>query len=89
MLILLTSKVTSLHVLFCASKVGCGGSVKEHWIGIPRLVLHKIGCLTSTATEFLTELVELLVELEMVLFEGTMAGFCKHKHFISSQRSSK
>lgn len=63
--------------------------MKEHWIGIPRLVLHKIGCLTSTATEFLTELVELLVELEMVLFEGTMAGFCKHKQLLASQHSSK
>ena len=52
--------------------------MKEHWIVIPRFVLHNTGCLTTTATRsgvLLTELLELLVEL----FDGTTAGFCRHK----------
>ena len=45
----LTSKTTLSHLLFEASYVGSGGTIKGHALGIPREVLHNNGSLTVTS----------------------------------------
>lgn len=77
----LTSKATLLHVLFCASYVGFGGTAKEHVLGIPRLVLHNKGLLSTTSKRsgVPAEEFELLVEMDVLL--SRTAGFCRLKTY--------
>lgn len=72
----LTSKTILSHLLFTASYVGSGGTVKGHALGIPREVLHSSGSLTITSkrSDVTIEEFELLVELEELV--SRTEGFC-------------
>lgn len=74
----LTSKTTLSHLLFTASYVGSGGTVKGQALGIPREVLHCNGFLTITSkrSDITIEEFELLVEVEELV--SRTEGFCEN-----------